>query len=1110
MDSDRHDHIGQLFLEARELPASERGAFLDEACNGDRELKREVESLLACEADDLNLEQVPGLDVRAGVTDLDKRLKEEAVAEAANLPTRIGKYQIVRKLGEGGMGIVYLAEQSHPRRRVALKVIRPGWASDRLIRRFLNEAEVLGQLQHPGIAQIYEAGTAKMEATSGASEAEQPFFAMEYIEGLPLNRYIARKQLNVRQQLELIANICDAVHHAHTKGVVHRDLKPSNILIVDEGTKDSRDLGTKGEEEADSHSAPRPLGPSVPSSVQPKILDFGVARVTDADIQITTLQTDVGQLIGTIPYMSPEQIEGDSSHLDQRSDVYALGVICYECLAGKLPHELRNASIPEVARLIREEEPSRLSSVNSVFRGDIETIVAKALEKEKERRYASAAELAADIRRHLEHRAIIARPTTAAYRLRKFAKRNKVLVGGIVSVFIVLLAGIFVSTSMYLKAEDARVEAQDNLTLAEEREQEATEARDQLQVVVDFQSSMLSEIDARQMGRSIVADQRNHIRKRLEKEGRSSEEIEAAVTSFNKLATLVNATDLALEVVDEHVLSRAMETIDQEFAHQPLVSAALRQTVANAYHEIGLDESAMPLQEAALRTRREQLGNEHPDTLSSINRMGLLHRSMGDYPEAESYYREALENRRRVLGDNHADTLQSMANVASILIDQGKYDDAEKAAISARDRSREHLGEEHNRTLEATYVLAQVYDKRGRHDQSEPLHLRVVDLRRKTLGDKHSKTVDALNNLAGWYWDNGRYDEAEKLYVEILETRRRTLGEEHPKTLRSTNNLGTLYHKQGQYEKARKIYTGSLELHRRVLGAEHPDTLILLSNIATLHVQSRDPKSAIALFEEMLEIRKRISGPHHPDTLFTMNNLAHAYSRIPGRLEDAERVNREVLAIRREVLGDDHPDTLTSLCNLASQLVTQKKYEEAEPLHLEAVEIADRAFEPNHPAALFALKNLAELYGMTDRLDHAIPIYIDVVDRHGKKFGDAHFKTMTLKHGLANCYQRMRRYDEAKPLLTEVAKDARTSLPTNHWMTGQVLTSLGNCHVALKEYTEAEATLIESHAILTKAVGPRHSYSRAAVKSLVRLYEDWGKSNKADEWQTKLPPTVKP
>ena len=1101
MNPDRHDQIGQLFLKARELPASERGAYLDEACDGDGALRREVESLLACEADDLNLEQVPGLDVRAGVTDLDKRLKEDAASEAASLPTRIGKYEIVRKLGEGGMGIVYLAEQSHPRRRVALKVIRPGWATDRLIRRFLNEAEVLGQLQHPGIAQIYDAGTATVEATGGASGAEQPFFAMEYIEGLSLNRYIARKQLDVRQQLELIANICDAVHHAHIKGVIHRDLKPSNILIV-EGERGTGDQGISGKESM-RFSHPRSPGPPVPFSAQPKILDFGVARVTDADMQVTTLQTDVGQLIGTIPYMSPEQIEGDSSLLDQRSDVYALGVICYECLAGKLPYELRNVSIPEVARLIREEEPSRLSSISSMFRGDIETIVAKALEKEKERRYASAAELAADIRRHLEHRAIVARPTTAAYRLRKFAKRNKVLVGGIVSVFIVLLAGIFVSTSMYLKAEDARIEAQDNLTLAEKREQEATEARDQLQVVVDFQSSMLSEIDAKQMGHSIVADQRERIRKRLEKDGQSSEKIEAAVASFNELATLVNATDLALEVVDEHVLSRAVETIEQEFADQPLISAALRQTVANAYHEIGLYEPAMPLQEAVLQTRREQLGNDHPDTLTSINRMGVLLRSMGNYAEAEQHYREALEGRRRVLGDNHSETLQSMSNVASILIDQGKYEDAEKVAISARDRSREHLGEEHNRTVETTYTLAQVYDKRGLHDQSEPLHLRVVEIRRKTLGDEHLKTIDALNNLAGWYWDNARYDEAEKLYVEILETRQKTLGEEHPSTLRATNNLGTLYHKQRRFDKAREMYTGSLDLHRRVLGEEHPDTLILLSNLATLHVQSRDAQGAIVLFEEMLKIRKRVSGPRHPDTLFSMNNLIIAYGRA-GRRDDAERLSREVLVIRREVLGDDHPDTLTSLCNLASHLVTQKKYEEAEPLHLEAVEIAKRAFEPDHPAALFALKNLAELYGVTDRFDQAIPIYIDSVARHSKKFGDAHFKTLTLKAGLGNCYQRKGRYDEAKPLLTEVVNDARESLPAGHWQMGNFLTSLGNCHAALEEYTDAEALLVEAYEILSKSLGRRHTRSRAAVKSLVRLYDKWGKPEQTETYRQLL------
>jgi non-specific serine/threonine protein kinase/serine/threonine-protein kinase len=274
-----------------------------------------------------------------------------APARDRPLPASVGGYRIVRLLGEGGMGTVYQAEQSNPSRMVALKVIKPGVSSDQLLRRFDQEAEALGRLQHPGIAQIYHAGT----ADSGLGP--QPFFAMEFIQGRPLLDYAGERNLNTRARLELMARICDAVNHAHQRGIIHRDLKPGNILVDESG--------------------------------QPKILDFGVARVSDSDVQATR-QTDLGQLIGTLAYMSPEQVLGIPQELDIRSNVYALGVILYELLADKLPYLVNGRALHEVVRAIREEDPGLLSSIDRRFRGDVETIVAKALEKEKSRRYASA------------------------------------------------------------------------------------------------------------------------------------------------------------------------------------------------------------------------------------------------------------------------------------------------------------------------------------------------------------------------------------------------------------------------------------------------------------------------------------------------------------------------------------------------------------------------------------------------------------------------------------------------------------------------------------------------------------------------------------------------
>ncbi len=410
MSNERHDRLRALFVEGRRLEPGPQRALLDRARAEDPDLCRELESLLAWDA-----RSVPGVDSAPGAELLARALSESsggsppaaATSATSQAPARIGHYAILGIIGEGGMGVVYEARQEDPARSVALKVIRPGFTTPALLRRFRHEAQVLGQLQHPGIAQIYEAGTAD------TGEGGVPFFAMELVRGKPLLDFAQAGDLGTRARLDLVARLCDALHHAHRKGVVHRDLKPANILVEETG--------------------------------QPKILDFGVARATDADVQTVTLQTDVGQLVGTVPYMSPEQASGDPALIDVRSDVYALGVITFELLTGRLPYAVQGKMIHEAARIIRDQEPSRLSSVNRALRGDVETIVAKALEKAPQRRYQSAAELASDIRRYLADQPIVARPASALYQVRKFARRNKAIVAGTGVAFAALLVATIVS-----------------------------------------------------------------------------------------------------------------------------------------------------------------------------------------------------------------------------------------------------------------------------------------------------------------------------------------------------------------------------------------------------------------------------------------------------------------------------------------------------------------------------------------------------------------------------------------------------------------------------------------------------------------------------------------
>ena len=669
----------------------------------------------------------------------------------------IGRYKVVRVLGEGGMGTVFLAEQDKPTRLVALKIIRAGVASANLLRRFDHEAQVLGRLQHPGIAQIYEAGTAD------TGEGAQPYFVMEYVRGRSLMDYAQASHLGTRQRLDLLAKICDAVQHAHQKGIIHRDLKPANILVTEEG--------------------------------QPKILDFGVARATDADIQATTIQTDVGQLVGTIPYMSPEQAGGDVTELDTRSDVYALGVLGYELLAGRLPYDLSKKMIHEAVRVIREDDPTPLSSIDRVFRGDVETIIAKALQKERIQRYQNASDLGSDIRRYLSDQPIVARPASVGYQLRKFAKRNKALVAGVAAVFIVLSGGI-VTTSVALARES------EQRSLAEQRQQQAEAAR-------DAESEARAEAQQRQQEAEVAS-----------REAQRQAEIAQTINDFltdDLLAAVAPSAEQGKgkDVLMRDVLVVAGKSIEEaskpggRFEGKPLIEASIRATLGETYLKLGEYAAAEPHLERARMLRRRELGEEHPDTLGSMNTLANLYNDQGRYDEAEPLFLRTLEISKRILGAEHPRTLASMNNLASLYKNQGRYDDA------------------------------------------EPLYLRTLEIRKRILGTEHPGTFASMSNLAGLYRNQGRYDEAEPLYLRTLEISKRILGTEHPDTLKSMRNLTNLYGKQGRMNDARPLVRtlNDLQLRRaEKQGATANDKNQSAWTLLTCEPSDlRDPETALRL-----------------------------------------------------------------------------------------------------------------------------------------------------------------------------------------------------------------------------------------------------------------------
>jgi len=860
---------------------------------------------------------------------------QPAAIVAPRLPSTIGHYRIIRLLGEGGMGAVYEAEQDQPRRKVALKVIKSAWADRELLRRFELESQTLGCLHHPGIAQIYEAGAAETGFGS------QPFFAMEIIHGKPLIEYAEAKHLNTRQRLALMIQICEAVEHAHQRGIIHRDLKPGNILVEESG--------------------------------QPKILDFGLARVTDGDMQATR-QTDMGQLLGTLAYMSPEQVSADPLALDTRSDVYALGVILYELLAGKLPYEV-SRHVYEVVKTIQQVDPKPLSSANREYRGDIETIVAKALEKDKARRYGSPAEFAADIRRYLEDRPITAKPASTGYQLRKFARRNKVLVAGIGAVFITLVVGIVVSTWQAVRARRAELHAQAETATA--------------QAVVDFlQNDLLAQASA------------------------------------NKQAGPKTKPDPDLKV--RTALDRAAERVGDRFEKQPEVEAAIRFTIGQTYTDLGLYPEARKQLEQALDLRRKVLGAENPQTLRTAVKLGQVTDFLGKYAEAEALLSQTLQMERRVLGPEHPDTLACMSNLCRVFSDQGKYAQAEALYEETIQLQRRVLGPEHHDTLGNMANLGWIYLNQGKNAQAEALFRQTLEIRSRVLGPEHPDTLSAMVSLGWAYNVENKYAQAEVLQNQALEIQRRVLGPEHPNTLGTMNNLARTYANQGKYAQAERLLGQTLEVERRVLGPEDPTTLTSMANLCQVYLGQGKYAEAGALYRQILESRSRVLGPNHPVTLVTKYNLAWV-DMVQGKYAEAEERYGQVIEISRRVQGSEDGDTLLFMEGLAETYKWEGKYLQAEALYKQTLEIRRRTGGPDDPNTLSTMSSLADVYKSERKYPEAERLVSHVLELRRRTLGPDHSDTLAAGGQLASILGHEKQRAKGDALLQEMLPRASRS-----------------------------------------------------------------------------------
>lgn len=976
-----------------DLPEERQTAELDRLCAGDEELRARVAQLLSADRAPAVVDRpVSAEHVRIAIS------ASPAPGAPAPLPTHIGSYEIVGLLGQGGMGTVYRARQAHPARDVALKVINPALLTHSLTSRFEFEAQVLAQLHHPGIAEIYEAGTAEIGGT------RVPFLAMELVEGKALTADASARALTTRQRLELMRSLCEAVHHAHQRGVIHRDLKPGNILVDAEG--------------------------------RPKILDFGVARMTTSQQQYMTLQTQPGQLVGTLPYMSPEQLSGDPKAVDIRSDIYALGVITYELLAGRLPHELNERSLSESVRVLERENAPMLGSMKAEYRGDIEVIVAKAMDKNPARRYGSAAELGREIERHLTGEAIEARRDSRMYILKKAVVRHRAPVS--VAAGFMLLLMIATAAALVFALGEAR----------QRRLAERTAL---------FQRDMLRGLDTAAMGAFLrerlraqakEAISREYVRTWPERRLRTADEVEAALAVFDEVATPGPAADAARAMMDEFVLSPAARTLEDGFADEPALRAPLSMALGEIYEDIGMLESAEVQLRAAADLRKTSLPTDDAAQAEISWALGRVVHARGRYAEAEALYREALRLHKTNVPVADVRTGQILGSLASCLKDLGRLEES---------------GEMFSDCIALLRREAPESDS----------------LARALASDGERRT--ALGDLRG----------AEEALQEALSIHRRKNSKgDHP-TAVTLNNLSHALLRAGRFGDALPFQKEAVDLFIAINGHDHPQTLHALHNLADLQREMDLLDEAETTLKAVIDTERRM-GMHAESIATSMTVLALIYQER-GDLAGAEPLLRQAVDSFR-TLGERHPDYAKSLNNLASTLHLQGKVAEAEPLYRQALEIRLSTPGSEHVEVATMLNNLAAILRDSGRFEEADEYYVRAVDMF-RRVAPEHPAIGSSLAGRARVNDSLRRYEVAEDLFGEALDVFKGALPAGHEQIWLTKARLGRTQTRMGKFAEARAALEEAAAGLELTLdgeAPAPTASRVfAAEALAELFETW-------------------
>ena len=783
MDSANHEKARTIAEESRSIELEEREQFVLDSCKGNEELLSEVRRLLGAD----HTVAVDAFGSDRTVVDSDQSMRHRS-----RVPKKIGQFNVRCEIGVGGMGAVYEAMQDNPKRRVAIKVLRSSMAGESARKRFEYESQVLARLKHPGIAEVYEAGT------YDEGDGPMPYFAMEYIVGRKeLDDYAEEKELSVEAKIRLFIEVCEALHHGHQKGVVHRDLKPGNILVDAQG--------------------------------RTRIIDFGVARATDSDVALATMQTEVGQIIGTVEYMSPEQCEGDPDLVDVRSDIYALGVILFELMTGNRPHDLAGSTVYEAVRVIRENSPTRMGTIDRSLRGDLETIAGKALEKDPDRRYQSALELKQDLERFLANEPIEARPPSLGYQAKMFAKRHKGTAASIVIVALVLVATTGWSLVERGRAERAANLAKDSAEQARLAEEQATRDRDIAQEAETATANALRRLEAEQ-ARTIQAMD--------------------FLTGVFELANPANSQGRTLTMSD--MLREASDQIDESFVDQPIMAADLRHKLGSLQIELGeMDDAESNLLKGLILAEREH-GTSSLEALSVGVKLAGAMVEQGRLDEARSRLERILEQTEMVGEDAREFDITARHWMVQILGNELKFLEATELGEGVVADSRAFFGPDHRTTVKyevdlAQYQIARMINEGNQPPEDyEPPFGTIQRVRSILGGDLHPYTLHA--RVCEIMRDFNNPDRAED-YGETIEALagdcRLVLGDRHPRTFEILQILGIHYLQNGSTDSAIEVLSEVYDGYVDIYSPEHPSTQYAASLLGTTLINLDRPEEAL-------------------------------------------------------------------------------------------------------------------------------------------------------------------------------------------------------------------------------------------------------------------------